>query len=80
MLCLTVANINEVVNGLYEALVRVRYPGVTNIERTDLENSLLAQNDRNKLLHWLLVQSLRAISSTTDEPRADDGTELKFSF
>ncbi|XP_011314260.1 uncharacterized protein [Fopius arisanus] len=72
------ANINEVINGLYEALVKVRYPGVTNIECGDLENTLLAQNDRNKLLHWLLVQSLRAISSTADEPKADDESLVKW--
>ncbi|XP_015108508.1 uncharacterized protein LOC107035550 isoform X2 [Diachasma alloeum] len=72
------ANINEVINGLYEALVKVRYPGVTNIERGDLENTLLAQNDRNKLLHWLLVQSLRAISSTADEPKADNESLVKW--
>ncbi|XP_015108507.1 uncharacterized protein LOC107035550 isoform X1 [Diachasma alloeum] len=75
---LAVANINEVINGLYEALVKVRYPGVTNIERGDLENTLLAQNDRNKLLHWLLVQSLRAISSTADEPKADNESLVKW--
>ncbi|XP_063983755.1 uncharacterized protein LOC135165894 isoform X2 [Diachasmimorpha longicaudata] len=72
------ANINGVINGLYEALVKVRYPGVTNIEYGDLENTLLAQNDRNKLLQWLLVQSLRAISSTADEPKADNESLVKW--
>lgn len=69
-------NLNKVINDFYDALVKVRYPGVATIEPGNLEKTVLDKNLRNQLLHWLLVESLKSIDSSANEPQADDGLNI----
>ncbi|XP_044017255.1 uncharacterized protein LOC122858427 isoform X2 [Aphidius gifuensis] len=71
-------NVNQVLGDFYDALVRVRYPGVATIELSNLEATVLNKNQRNELLHWLLIQSLRSIDSTTIEPQSDNNSLVQW--
>lgn len=72
----SVTNINQVLTDFYDALVRVRYPGVATVELKSLEATVLNKHQRNELLHWLLIQSLRSIDSTTVEPQSDSSMSM----
>ncbi|KAK0175300.1 hypothetical protein PV327_009060 [Microctonus hyperodae] len=69
---MNINNINDVITNLYEALVLVRYPGIAQIDLSNFQNTVLAENNRKQLLHWLLVQSINIVDSTLNIPSADE--------
>lgn len=69
---MNINNINDVITNLYEALVLVRYPGIAQIDLSNFQNTVLAENNRKQLLHWLLVQSINVVDSTLKIPAADE--------
>ncbi|KAK0166035.1 hypothetical protein PV328_004492 [Microctonus aethiopoides] len=69
---MNINNINDVITNLYEALVLVRYPGIALIDLSNFQNTVLAENNRKQLLHWLLVQSINVVDSTLKIPTADE--------
>ncbi|XP_034937095.1 uncharacterized protein [Chelonus insularis] len=67
-------NINEVISNLYEALVLIRYPGIAQVDISNLE-STVAKNNRIPMLHWLASHSL-SIGDPNSNPPSDDETSI----
>ncbi|KAL0105801.1 hypothetical protein PUN28_015899 [Cardiocondyla obscurior] len=56
-------NTNDVMINIYDTLVHLRYPHVTNVESKDLETTILDGENRISLLAWLLTEKSASIKT-----------------
>ncbi|XP_012059819.1 PREDICTED: uncharacterized protein LOC105623027 [Atta cephalotes] len=54
-------DVNDVLTNIYDTLLHLRYPHITNTESKDLEATILSGENRICLLSWLLTEKLPSI-------------------
>ncbi|KYN30562.1 hypothetical protein ALC56_15258 [Trachymyrmex septentrionalis] len=54
-------DMNDVMTSIYDTLLHLRYPHITNTESKDLEATILSGENRICLLSWLLTEKLPSI-------------------
>ncbi|XP_011054614.1 PREDICTED: uncharacterized protein LOC105146202 isoform X2 [Acromyrmex echinatior] len=54
-------DVNDVMTSIYDTLLHLRYPHITNTESKDLEATILSGENRICLLSWLLTEKLPSI-------------------
>jgi len=53
---------NDVMISIYDTLIHLRYPHITNAESKDLEKTILSGENRICLLSWLLTEKSSSIN------------------
>jgi hypothetical protein len=54
---------DDVMTNIYDTLLRLRYPHITNAESRDLETTILTGENRVYLLSWLLTEGSPIIAA-----------------
>jgi len=54
---------DDVMTNIYDTLLRLRYPHITNAESRDLEKTILTGENRVYLLSWLLTEGSPIIAA-----------------
>lgn len=54
---------NDVLTSIYDILINLRYPHITNAESKDLEATILSGENRICLLSWLLTEKSPLINT-----------------
>lgn len=54
---------NDVMTSIYDTLIHLRYPHITNAESKDLEATILSGENRICLLSWLLTEKSPTINA-----------------
>lgn len=49
-------NVNDVMANIYNVLLQLRYPHISNVELKDMETTILSGENRLYLLSWLLTE------------------------
>ncbi|XP_071558150.1 uncharacterized protein [Temnothorax nylanderi] len=60
---------DDVMTSIYDTLLNLRYPHITNVESRDLEATILSGENRISLLSWLLTEKSSSIAAHLGELR-----------
>lgn len=52
----TMSDVNDVMASIYDSLLQLRYPHISNVELKDIEAMILNGENRVCLLSWLLME------------------------
>ncbi|XP_050459880.1 uncharacterized protein LOC126855871 [Cataglyphis hispanica] len=71
---------NDVMTSIYDTLIHLRYPHITNAESKDLEATILSGENRICLLSWLLTEKSPSINAHLERLKDDALEDQLFEY